>query len=391
MKIIHGKYCIKIRFKKQKKALDSGQARITKVRMRGMKVALVHDDLMQWGGAERVLLAISEVFPEAPIYTSVFNRENRLLTENFKDKKVVTSFIQNIPGWKSFYRAFLPLYPMAFEQFDFSEYDLVISQTTRFAKSILTKPGTIHICYCHTPPRFLWNFSGESVNKLLLPFMSKLRLYDQISSRRVDFFLAGSKNAQKRINKIYRQKSRVLLPFVDLERFKGVETFDGGYYLIISRLNKYKRVDVAVEAFKKNKKNLKIVGAGPELDNLRLRANRNIEFLGSVSDEVIVKLLSGCKGLIITAEEDFGMTSLEAQSLGKGVIAFGVGGARETIIENITGVFYYEQTEVKLGEAVDIYESVKIGSKQCIENAQSFSMERFKERLNQFVNELRNK
>lgn len=356
-----------------------------------MKVALVHDDLMQWGGAERVLLAISEVFPEAPIYTSVFNRENRLLTENFKDKKVVTSFIQNIPGWKSFYRAFLPLYPMAFEQFDFSEYDLVISQTTRFAKSILTKPGTIHICYCHTPPRFLWNFSGESVNKLLLPFMSKLRLYDQISSQRVDFFLAGSKNAQKRINKIYRQKSPVLLPFVDLERFNGVETFDGGYYLIISRLNKYKRVDVAVEAFKKNKKNLKIVGVGPELDNLRLRANRNIEFLGSVSDEVIVKLLSGCKGLIITAEEDFGMTSLEAQSLGKGVIAFGVGGARETIIENITGVFYYEQTEVKLGEAIDIYESVKIDSKQCIKNAQNFSVERFKERLNQFVNELRNK
>lgn len=353
-----------------------------------MKVALVHDDLMQWGGAERVLLALSEIFPEAPIYTSVFNSDNKLLAESFKGKKVITSFVQKIPFWKSFYKAFLPLYPLAFEQFDFSEYDLVISQTTRFAKSIITKPGTTHICYCHTPPRFLWHLSGEKVSGLLEPLLTKLRLFDQISARRVDFFLAGSKNSQQRIRKIYQSDSVVLYPFVDFNKFSEIESFDGGYYLVIARLTKYKRVDIAVEAFKNFKGELKVIGSGSQLGNLQKGAPDNVEFLGSLSDEVLKNLLAGCRGLIVTAEEDFGMTPLEAQALGKGVIAYGVGGALETVKPYKTGVFFAEQTSESLIQALFEYEKIKINPVDCIDNARSFSLGKFKRQLESYIEEV---
>src|SRR3989338_5581154 len=168
-----------------------------------MRVAIVHDDLVQWGGAERVLLGISEIYPDAPIYTSVFDRTNSTLLQNFGTKKIIASFLQNIPGWKSLYKTLLPLYPLAFEQFDFSDFDLVISHTTRFAKSIITKPKTKHVCFCHTPPRFLWHFSGLGNMGLGEILMTKLRIYDQVTARRVDYFIAGSENARKRIKKVY--------------------------------------------------------------------------------------------------------------------------------------------------------------------------------------------
>src|SRR3989338_5416297 len=157
-----------------------------------MKVAIVHDDLVQWGGAERVLEGLTEIFPNAPIYTSVFNRENNELNKRFGKREIFTSFLQKIPGWRCLYKAMLPLYPIAFEQFDFTNFDLVISQTTRFAKSIITKPGTTHICYCHTPPRFLWNFNGERVPALLSPYLNFLRRFDCVASKRVDIWVAGS-------------------------------------------------------------------------------------------------------------------------------------------------------------------------------------------------------
>ena len=164
-----------------------------------MKIALVHDDLVQWGGAERVLETLSEIFPEAPIYTSVYDENNEILKKKFGSMNIVTSFIQQIPGWRNFYKPSVFLHPIAFEQFDFSEFDIVISQTTRFAKSIITKPETKHICYCHTPPRFLWGFSGERK----LNFLGFLRNFDKISGKRVDIWVAGSKNAQNRIKEVY--------------------------------------------------------------------------------------------------------------------------------------------------------------------------------------------
>lgn len=360
--------------------LDYGQARRRASRMRVMKVAIVHDDLVQWGGAERVLLAISEVFPEAPIYTSVFNRENEILLDKFKDKKIITSFIERIPFWKDLYRSLLLLYPIAFEQFDFSEYDLVISQTTRFAKSIITKPGTTHICYCHTPPRFLWNFSSERVALILAPFLTILRLYDQVSAHRVDRFLAGSKNAQQRIKKIYHRESQILYPFVDLDE-SYTKGFDGGYYLMVARLNHYKRLDIAIEVFNKRQTKLKIVGVGRESNNLQLLSSEGIEFMGSVTDDLLKQLLLGCRGLIVTAEEDFGMAPLEAQALGKGVIAYGAGGSLETVVDGKTGVLFGAQTPESLDVAISKYERIKINPQNCYDNARQFSLEKFKNRL----------
>lgn len=330
-----------------------------------MRVAIVHDDLVQWGGAERVLLGLSEIYPDAPIYTSLFDYQNPAFLK-FKSKKIITSFLQKIPGWKLLYKTLLPLYPLAFEQFDFSEFDLVISHTTRFAKSIITKPETKHICYCHTPPRFLWRFSGMGGFGLAEILLSKLRIYDQVAARRVDCFLAGSENAKKRIKKVYRADSKIVYPFIDLERFQGIESFEGGYYLAVGRPNKYKKFDLAQKACRKLGTPLKIIS-------------------GELGDGMVVQIMAGCKALIIPGIEDFGLTSLEAQALGKPVIAFGEGGVLETVIEGKTGLFFDQQTEESLINALGKLDSLRIDPKDCMENAAKFNQEKFIDNFKQTV------
>lgn len=351
-----------------------------------MKVAVVHDDLVQWGGAERVLLAILELIPNAPVFTSVFDKENPILVQKLKDKRIITSFMQKIPGWRRLYKGLLPLYPIAFEQFDFSEYDLVISQTTRFAKSIITKPTTKHVCLMHTPPRFLWNFSGETHTRLINPYFSYLRIFDRISSySRIDKFIAGSKNASERIRKIYKKDSLVLQPFVDDVFLDFEETFDGGYYLIISRLNQYKGIELVIKTFNKLGKRLKVVGKGPQEDYLKSIALENIEFLKDLPEDLLVRVIAGARGLVVSAEEDFGLTALEAQALGKGVIAFGKGGIKETVIEGKTGVFYFEKTEEALEEAVRQFEGKKVSAEDCKSNARRFNKQRFLKEFKELV------
>lgn len=323
-----------------------------------MKVALVHDDLVQWGGAERVLLGLTEIYPDAPIFTSLFDRTNTVLRQKFGTKEIITSFMQKIPGWRKLYRTLLPFYPVAVEQFNFSGYDLVISHTTRFAKSIITKPETKHICYCHTPPRFLWHFSGEKNYGLGEILLSKLRIYDSIAAQRVDYFIAGSENARKRIKKIYRRESSVVYPFIDLRRFEGVTGFDGGYFVMVGRPNKYKRFDLVKNVCKKSGYQLKIIQGG-------------------IRDEMVVQILAGCKALIIAGIEDFGLTSLEAQALGKPVVAFREGGALETVISNKTGIFFDTQSENSLKDALSKLNSVKINPEDCKDNALKFSKEGF--------------
>lgn len=331
-----------------------------------MRVAIVHDDLVQWGGAERVLLGLTEIYPDAPIFTSVFDRSNEILLKIFGPKKILTSFIQNIPGWRDLYKVLLPFYPIAFEQFDFSNFDLVISHTTRFAKSIITKPGTVHICYCHTPPRFLWHLSGNTGYGLGEILMTKLRVYDQISACRVDYFLAGSKNAQKRIKKIYKVESKLVYPYVDLERFKNIETFDGGYFVVVARKNKYKRVDLAWAACDQLGVPLEIISGG-------------------MDDNAVTLILSGCKALIIPGIEDFGLSSLEAQALGKPVIAYKMGGALETVIENQTGIFFHNQTVGSLIGAIKKLNSAKIEPDDCRENAFRFGKDHFIKNFKEMV------
>ena len=322
-----------------------------------MRVAIVHDDLVQWGGAERVLEAIC---------ASVFDRNNKELVKRFGDRRIVTSFLQKIPGWKTLYKILLPLYPIAFEQFNFDGFDLVISHTTRFAKSIITKPETKHICYCHTPPRFLWHLSGEKNYGLGELLLSKLRIFDSISSNRVDYFLAGSKNAQRRIKKIYKRDSEVLYPFIDLERFKRVEAFDSGYFVAIGRANKYKRLDLAQRACENLGVELKIISGGLE-------------------DEMVVRILAGCKALIIPGIEDFGLVSLEAQALGKPVIAYRDGGSLETVINGKTGILFDTQSEGSLKTAIKKLEEIRINPKDCQDNAYRFSKEIFIHRLKELV------
>ncbi len=322
-----------------------------------MKAALVHDDLYQWGGAERVLLGLSEIYPDAPIYTSVFDYSNKELLERFGNKKIITSFLQKIPGWKNIYKALLPLYPLAFEQFNFDNFDLVISHTTRFAKSIITKPKTKHICYCHTPPRFLWHFSGLCSFGVFEILMSKLRIYDQISASRVDYFIAGSRNAKKRIQKIYRRDAKVIYPFIELERFKNIETFDGGYFVIIGRPNKYKRFDLAIAACKKLGVELKIID-------------------GNLNEQMVVNILAGSKALIIPGEEDFGLISLEAQALGKPVIAFKKGGAIETVNEQ-TGILFDNQSVEGLIQALNDFNVSHFDKALCQRNANKYSKDNF--------------
>jgi len=331
-----------------------------------MRVAIVHDDLVQWGGAERMLEGICEIFPDSPIFTSVFDRGNKELNKRFGSKKVVTSFLQKIPGWQVMYKILLPLYPIAFEQFDFSDFDVVISQTTRFAKSIITKPETLHICYCHTPPRFLWHLSGEKNYGLVELLLSKLRILDQISASRVDLFLAGSKNAQKRIKKIYQVDSKVLYPFVDLKRFKDVESFDGGYFVTIGRANKYKKLDLVQKVCLDLGVDLKIISGG-------------------LDDEMVVRILAGCQALIIAGIEDFGLTSLEAQALGKPVIALGEGGVLETVLDQKTGIFFQDQTVDGLKKAIQELGKIKIDPDLCKQNAAQFSRDKFKGEFKQIV------
>lgn len=331
-----------------------------------MRVALVHDDLVQWGGAERVLLGLSEIYPGAPIFTSVFDSTNISILRNFGTKKIITSFLQRIPGWRTLYKVLLPLYPIAFEQFDFSGYDLVISHTTRFAKSIITKPQTHHICYCHTPPRFLWHFSQEKSYGLGEMVLTKMRLFDQVAARRVDCFIAGSENARKRIWKVYRKEARVVYPFVDLERFKNVENFNGGYFAVAGRSNGYKRFDLAKEACKKLRLPLKVISGG-------------------LSDEMVVRILAGCIALIVPGIEDFGLVSLEAQALGKPVVAYGAGGALESVIPGKTGIFFSEQTEESLMNALRKLDSSAIDPQDCRKNALRFSKESFSKNFKQIA------
>ncbi len=340
-----------------------------------MRIALVHDDLVQWGGAERVLVGLSKIFPDAPIYTSVYDEQNKLLAEKLSGKKIITSFMQKIPGWKNIYKLLLPLYPIAFEQFDFTDFDLVISNTTRFARCVTTKPHTKHICYCHTPPRFLYGYGEE---KRTGWYFNKLRDWDYIWSKRVDYWVAGSQNAGRRITDIYRTKSKVIYPFVNLDSFAGIESFAGGYLLVISRLNKYKRVDLAIEVAKKRQIPLKIVGVGREMNNLQNQADHQVEFLGRVDEKLLKILIAGCWALLVCGEEDFGLTPLEAQVLGKPVIALKKGGVLETVIDGKSGYFFEEAIASSLSQALDKLEKYGYNQEIAKKNTEQFSFLNFK-------------
>jgi len=354
-----------------------------------MKVAIVHDYLIKLGGAERVLEVIHKMFPDAPVYTFIFDAEK---TQHKYDKwDIRPSYLQKMPWSKKKIDFYRPLMPAAIEQFDFSGFDLVISNNHSFAKGIITKPETVHVCYCHTPTRYLWHQVNIANNKLgwltrkIAPYvLNYLRVFDYLSAQRVDYFMANSKAVKDRIKKYYRRDSDILYPPVDISRFNiSKETED--YFLIVSRLEPHKSVDLAISAFNDLGIPLKIIGAGSEYENLKSMAKKNIEFLGEISDEEVERYISKCKAFIFPQEEDFGITALEAQACGRPVVAFRKGGALETVVDGKTGVFFDEQTAPCLAEAIRNFDNIKFDVQEIRNQAEKFSEENFMKNLSNLI------
>lgn len=359
-----------------------------------MKIALVHDWLPFMGGAERVLINFLELFPEAPIYTTIANKDK--LDEQLKNANIIVSSLQRNKKNIENHRKFFPLMPTAMESFDLNDYDIVLSSSSSVAKGIITNPNTMHICYCHSPMRYGWEFSyeyagkmagGSNIKKRILKyFLSAIRLWDNASSDRVDYFIANSENVAKRIWKHYRRKSVVIHPPVRCSLFKPSE-IDEDYFLILSRLQEYKRIDVAIEAFNKNGLPLVIIGDGPDREKLESMANSNIKFLGRQPDEVIKDYYAKCRAFIFPGEEDFGITPLEAQASGRPVIAYGKGGALETVVENKTGVFFENQTAEDLLSAIEKFEKMKFNKEEIRNHAELFDESIFKKKISNYMNE----
>ncbi len=361
------------------------------------RIAIVCDWLTTPGGAERVILALHEMYPSAPLYTSVYNR--RTLPQ-FEKADVRTSFLQHWPFAKRHHQLYFPWMPMAFESFDLSEFDVVISSAHSCAKGIITKPNTLHLSYCHSPPRYLWDGSHQYLEeypwprwlkRTLIPgYLQKLRVWDRAAAERVDVFMANSEHVAKRIAKYYRREATVIYPpmggkIVNSEQELMNSGEQRGNFLAVGRLIPYKRFDLIVKAFNELGLPLTIVGVGNQLNVLRKMAKKNIEFLGHVSEEALHQHYREAKALVFPQVEDFGITPIEAMREGCPVIAYGEGGALETVKKGVSGVFFAAQTVEALVRAVQDFERMTFDEERVRGVAESFSREVFEERFKTFV------
>lgn len=361
-----------------------------------MKIALVYDRVNKIGGAERVLETLHEIWPEAPLFTAVYNPSSAPWADKFQ---IVSSFINKLPYAKKHHELYPWLTPIAFEAFDFSPYDLVISVTSAEAKGIITKPKTLHLCFCLTPTRYLWSdyenyFSSKAFRFISAPVVNYLRKWDKIAAQRPDFYIAISENVRKRIKKYYGRDPEMIYPPVDTEKFVIRPPFrevdnskfvNGEYFLVVSRLVAYKKVDLAIEAFNALGWNLKIIGTGNQMIKLKRISKKNIFFLGQLTDEELLGYYQKCQAVIFPTEEDFGLVPLEAQACGKPVIAYKGGGALETIIEGKTGDFFYPQTVEALIKKLKSFKVEKYPIEDCRKNAERFSKQIFKQKIKNFV------
>jgi glycosyltransferase involved in cell wall biosynthesis len=363
------------------------------------KVAVVYDWLDKWGGVERVLLTLHEMFPQADFYTSYYDLKKASWAKNLNIK---TSFIQKLPNFvKSNRLLSFPFYPYAFESFDFSGYDLVISVTSSFAKSIITKPGTFHLCYLLTPTRYLWLYPQEYFSSwqriLMYRYIKMLKKWDRIAAQRPDKIMAISKTVADRCKTNYGRKAEVVYPGFDMNYWSHFPSESEGsrdeqkFYLIVSRLEPYKKVELAIEVFNKMKdKELVVVGVGSQLNKLRSKAGKNIRFLEKVTDEELVDLYCQAEAVIMPQEEDFGYVALEAQYFGCPVIAYGKGGATETVVNGKTGLFFQAQTVKSLGEALERYGIMAYNLKVSTQSfgrevCDKFNKERFEKSFYKFI------
>ena len=356
-----------------------------------MKVAIIHDWLTQMGGAERVILALRGIFPEAPVFTMVHDPDK--LSPEFANIDIRTSFIQKLPFAKTKYQSYLPLMPTAAEQFDLTGYDVVISCSHACAKGVITRPETLHISYCYTPTRWAWFMYHEYMRleqtgllkrMLVPPLMNYLRMWDRLAADRVDDFVAISSGVSHRIKKYYRRDSHIIFPPVDTGYFTPADTIDD-YFLVVSRLVSYKRVDLAVKAFNKLGLPLVVIGEGPEMAKIRRIAKSNVRIMGRLSDEEIRQYYARCKAFIFPGEEDFGITPVEAQAAGRPVIAYGVGGALDTVKKGVTGEFFYSQTADALAAAVKTFDAGKYDPQVIRKHAEEFDTRKFQAIFHEYV------
>ena len=356
-----------------------------------MRVALVHDWLNQMGGAENVLEVLVEMFPDAPIYTSIYDPKR--VSPKYREWDIRVSWMNKLPGVGAHHQAYLPFYPLAFESFDLSEYDLVISNKSGFAHSVITPPDTVHISYCLTPTRFLWQYHtyrqregiGRLKNALLQPVLTWQRLFDRLAADRVDYFIAISREVQKRIRKYYRRESVVIHPPVDTRRFRPGNDPPEDYFLVVSRLIPYKRVDLAVEACTRLGLPLVVVGDGRDRPSLERTAGPTVRFLGRVSDEEIVRLMQRARAFLFPGLEDFGIAPVEAMACGRPVIAYAGGGALDTVVPGVTGEFFHEQSVEALVEVLARFDHRRYDPQACRAQAETFDTEVFKEKFRAYV------
>lgn len=360
-----------------------------------MKVALVHDHLAQMGGAEKVLQVLVDMFPEAPVYTLLYKKDN--IEKNFPTVRLEPSIIQKLPGGVKHYRWYMPFMPMAVEFYDLRNYDLVISSTSSFAKGVITSPETLHICYCHTPTRYLWSDTHQYINelrynkylkKIISLVLNYIRIWDSLAANRVDKYLTNSKTSLKRIKKYYKREAKIIYPSVRMEDFYISEEQED-YFLAGCRLVPYKRIDIVIEAFKELGLKLKIFGDGIDMDRLKALAgkNENIEFLGRVSEKEKQELYSKCQAFINPQMEDFGITPVESMASGRPVIAFGKGGSLESIVDGRTGVLFDHETKEDIIKAVKRFKTINFSPQEIREHAQKFSEQNFKNEISKFIKE----
>jgi glycosyltransferase involved in cell wall biosynthesis len=354
-----------------------------------MKIAFVYDRVNKWGGAERVLLALHDIWPEAPLYTAVYDPAHAGWAKVFQ---VHTSFLQRVPLAKRYHEWFPWLTPMAFESFSFDDYDVVLSVTSAEAKDIITKPGTVHICYCLTPTRYLWSAKKEYeesgfAGKILHVLAPTLRKWDFIASSRPDYYIAISNHVAGRIKKYYRrQVEKVIYPPVDTKMFQMRNAQSGNnYFLCVSRLVPYKRVDVVIDAFNQLGWPLKIIGTGRSERSLKKRAKHNIEFVGGdLTDTELLAYDQRCRAFVFAGEEDFGIVALEAQACGKPVICPRRSGMAEAVIEGVTGELF----DTDLIGTLQKFVKKRYDSDLCRQNAEKFSKTRFQKEMREAITQL---
>lgn len=357
------------------------------------RVALIHDFLLDVRGAERVFAALCDLYPDADLFTAVYDEKG---TEGwFAHRNVNTSFLQRLRPTAKTFRPLLPLYPYAMEALDLSGYDVVVSSSSAWAHGVLVAPEAVHVSYCHNPFRYAWNAReqtlaqrGPLTRAALGVILQRWRMWDFVAAQRVDHYVANSETTRRRILRYFDRESTVLHPPVQTGRFSPIES-PGANYMVLSELMPHKRIDVAVEAFNQLRLPLTVVGNGPDMRRLKKLAGPTVSFTGRVSDEEAARLLAECRALIVPATEEFGIAAVEAQASGRPVIALREGGARETVVEGVTGTFFETPRPEALATAVARFDALAIDPAACVQNADRFDVAQFRRGMLDIVDEVR--